>query len=77
MKLNVKTQEEEVNVPDVTAERDKMPKESPLVQCVQFGQAKVEDNESIDMFPLPAFKDRRSELQRVALKSLHEFLEIF
>ena len=63
MKQNVTTQREEMNMADVTAEGDEMQKASPLVQCAQFGQAKVEDNESIDMIPLPEFRDRRSRSQ--------------
>ena len=58
-KPDVTIKENEVKKPDIPAEEEEMQKKSPYFPHVQHEQAKVEDNECIEMIPLPATKDRR------------------
>ena len=81
-KPDVTTEEEEIKKPDVTTEEEevkesdvpneeKVQKASPHFTHVQHEQAKVEDNESIEMIPLPATNDSRGRVQLLALSCLH------
>ena len=58
-KPDVTTEEEEMKKPDVTTEEEEVQKALPHFTHVQHEQAKVEDNESIEMTPLPATNDSR------------------
>ena len=67
-KADVTTEKEEVKKPDVIikenevkkpAEEEEVQKASLHSPHVQHEQAKVEDNECIEMIPLPATKDSR------------------
>ena len=69
-KPDVITEEEEVKEPDVPNEEE-VQKASPYFTHVQHEQAKVEDNESIEMTPLSAANDSRGRVQLLALPCLH------
>ena len=56
-KPDVTIKENEVKKPDIPAEEEEVQKASPHIS--QHEQAKVEDNECIEMIPLPATKDSR------------------
>ena len=70
-KPDVSTEEEEVKEPDVpNEEEEEVHKASPHFTHVQHEQAKVVDNESIEMIPLPTTNDSRGRLQLLALSCL-------
>ena len=68
-KPDVSTEEEDVKEPDVPNEEE-VQKTSPHFTHVQHEQAKVEDNESIEMIPLPTTNDSRGRVQLLALSCL-------
>ena len=58
-KPDVTIKEDEVKKPDMPAEEEEVQKTSPHFTHVQHEQAKLEDNESIEMTPLPSTNDSR------------------
>ena len=69
-KPDVTTEEEEVQKTDVPTVGEEVQKASPHIPHVQHEQAKVGDNESIEMIPLPTTNDSQGGVQLLALPCL-------